>query len=276
MNEIIGIGAQKCASSWLYEVLNAHNETYMSSKKEVDFFSYYYDKGYEWYHRHFDTNLDLISGEISPSYFYNKDVPRRVKAYNPNIKILLCLRDPIKRMYSNHLHEVRAGNISGDNIIFENALVNNPLYLEQSLYIKHIDEWLKYFERNQILVVFQEDINRDPTSVYKKVCSFLNISIDESFSGDFYVNDSTIKNNLVLGYIFETGGKALRCMGLKGIVDGVKRNGFVSRLYKGSKTHLKDIVPPPRPETETELRSILSAYDSELKNVLGISRLPWD
>jgi len=276
MNDFIGIGAQKCASSWLYEVLNSHSQAYMSDTKELDFFSYYYDKGYEWYHRNFYSNGNLMSGEISPSYFYDQDVPARVKRYNKDIKILLCLRDPVKRMFSNHLHEVRAGNVTGENTIFENALNNNPLYLEQSLYAKHLKRWLKYFEKDQILVVFQEDINNNPIEVYKQVCRFLNITEDENFMGDFHVNDSTVKKNPFIGMVFELGGVFLRRLGLKSAVDTLKRRGLISRLYKGNKTHLKDVVKPMMSETKSKLRLKISESDAELKVILGLSALPWE
>ena len=50
---MIGIGAQKCASSWVHAALGVHPQIGVSEPKEVDFFSYYYDRGYQWYETHF-------------------------------------------------------------------------------------------------------------------------------------------------------------------------------------------------------------------------------
>ena len=50
---VIGIGAQKCASSWVHSVLGAHPQIAVSEPKEVDFFSYHFDRGYRWYEGHF-------------------------------------------------------------------------------------------------------------------------------------------------------------------------------------------------------------------------------
>ena len=52
----IGIGAMKCATTWISECLRYHPEIYMSSPKEIHFFSAYYDKGLDWYLNHFQES----------------------------------------------------------------------------------------------------------------------------------------------------------------------------------------------------------------------------
>ena len=49
----VGIGAQKTASTWLYGVLASFPQVTTSTPKELDFFSAAFDRGYEWYERHF-------------------------------------------------------------------------------------------------------------------------------------------------------------------------------------------------------------------------------
>src|SRR5450432_1780443 len=66
----VGIGAQKCASTWLHSILAEHPEVAVPEVKEVDFFSYRYDYGYQWYERCFRSSKPARArGEISPSYF---------------------------------------------------------------------------------------------------------------------------------------------------------------------------------------------------------------
>ncbi|MEO1188983.1 MAG: sulfotransferase, partial [Pseudomonadota bacterium] len=102
--EVIGIGAQKCASSWLHAIAGSHPGIGTSDPKEVDFFSYYFDRGYRWYERHFEAAPGTrVCFENSPSYFHDPRAPGRVSAYNSGMKIIVLLRDPIKRAFSNHL-----------------------------------------------------------------------------------------------------------------------------------------------------------------------------
>src|SRR5512145_3457050 len=78
----VGIGAQKCASTWLHRMLEAHPQVCVPAVKEVDFFSYRYDRGYQWYERRLTTGSDgtvrTARGEISPSYFCEPSVPERL------------------------------------------------------------------------------------------------------------------------------------------------------------------------------------------------------
>ena len=176
----IGIGAQKCASSWLYRVLQEHPEVAVSEQKELDFFSFRFDRGYQWYEQHFESaGQQDIRGEISPSYLCEESVPRRVAEYYPDMKIIVSFRDPIERALSNHRHEVRLGHISVENNNFEAGLKNNPMYIEQGLYATHLKRWLEHFPQQQIFVVLMQDIENDPQAVVKRLYSF--VGVDESF-----------------------------------------------------------------------------------------------
>ena len=172
----IGIGAQKCATTWIYEILRDHPEVTLSHKKEIDFFSYHYDHGMQWYKDNFvDSAQSKVVGEISPSYFHEPAVPQRVKHHMPQAKLIVSLRDPLQRSISNHKHEVRVGHFSGDDLSFEAGMANNPMYVEQGLYAKHYSRWCEYFPPEQIFVVFYEDIVKDRYAVAKNIYRFLDI-----------------------------------------------------------------------------------------------------
>lgn len=275
MITFIGIGVQKCASSWIYEVLKGSNQTCLSDTKELNFFSYFFDQGFEWYESNFLVNNESVVGEISPSYFYNSDTPKRVFEYNPEMKIVISLRDPIKRMYSNHLHEVRAGNVSGDNLIFENAIRNNPLYFEQSCYAVHIKKWLAYFPSENIHIVFQEDVAKSPKLVSDTLCDFL--AIDRlPLIETVKVNESLLDKNRVLGKALNIGGDIFRKLGLKESVNTLKRTKLLGTLYTDNKIHISETVPHISPEYQSHLQELFVPRDQELKSLLEIKHLPWE
>ncbi len=176
----IGIGAQKCASSWLYEILRDHPEVCLSPEKEVNFFSYNFDRGYQWYERHFPSNLseNKISGEISPSYFHNPSVPEYAKNYNAELKIIALLRHPVKRAISNHKHDIRTGNLQGENLSFEAGIKNNPSYIDQGLYSTHLKRWLNYFPKDQVKIILVDDIEENPEKVVREVYEFLSVNTE--------------------------------------------------------------------------------------------------
>lgn len=123
--DIIGVGAQKCASSWLHALVSSHPEIRISNAKVVDFFSCYLDRGYHWY----GSRFELMSGakvyfECLPDYPHDSRAPARAHAYHSDMKALVLLRDPAKCASSNQKHEVIKGSIPP--IRFEGGRANNP------------------------------------------------------------------------------------------------------------------------------------------------------
>jgi len=173
----IGIGAQKCATTWLYDLLDMHPEVGLSHLKEIHFFSQYFGYGLQWYQSHFadvDPQSSVI-GEFSTSYFCDHESPRRIKQCYPDAKLILMLRDPIKRLQSNHKHEIRVGHLTGPDFSIEAGIKNNPTYVEQGLYATHLERWLEYFDRDQIHIVFFDQLKSDPGAVETQLYEFLQI-----------------------------------------------------------------------------------------------------
>lgn len=159
----IGLGAQKCASSWIHRVLGDHPEIFASEPKELDFFSHHYNRGYSWYEHCFEPGAGARArGEISPSYFCDPLAPTRVRDYDPALKLVLALRDPVSRAFSNHLHEIRKGFYHCPDLRFESGLARNPMYVFQSRYGSHLEAWTRAFPLSRILILVQEEIHTDP------------------------------------------------------------------------------------------------------------------
>lgn len=273
----IGIGAQKCASTWLYRILGEHPDVAVSTVKEVDFFSYRFDHGYQWYERHFEhgTNARAI-GEISPSYFCDEDTPARIKDYLPDAKILVSFRDPVERAVSNHKHEVRVGHYTGPDFSFDAGLRNNPMYLEQGKYATYLKRWLMHFPREQILVVFQEDVESKPLEVAREVYRFVGVNADytpvglrERFNPSFGIKRrwlADLKDSLY---------QVTRSPSLRWLWDGAASLGF-KKLYRSTNTvTAEQALPPMSAEQKAALRRLFAAEVAELEQLLGCSLAHW-
>lgn len=271
---LIGIGAQKCASTWLYGVLQQCADVRVSDDKEVDFFSYYFDRGYEWYERNFaDAGDRRHRGEISPSYFIHPDAPARVAAYNPDMHILVTLRDPVDRAYSNHLHEARKGHISGANLDFEAALSNNPLYRDQGCYARHLARWFDHFPRDRIHVFFQEDITADREAMARILTDRLGVPPLEDFL-DLRANESVRYRNPGLGQALWRAGNFARQQGLGRAVETVKSAPGIRHLRAANREPMRDIVPPLQADTAAALTEFYAADVAQLETLLDCP-VPW-
>lgn len=199
----IVIGAMKGGTTSLYRYLLQHPAVGGSEKKEVSYFREEYRRGPAWYRGHFPTRglarrvrkqmgITPAIGEGSVGYLIAPQVPRLVHEYNPEMKLIALLRDPVARAYSHHQHQMRLGaeSLSFEEALEEEAalspgemedmLVNSRIpqrkpYLWSGRYIEHIEHWLDVFPRGQLLLLCSEDLYRDAAAVMVDVVQFLEL-----------------------------------------------------------------------------------------------------
>lgn len=273
----IGLGGQKCASSWLYQVFNDHPDAFVSTPKELNFFSSLYERGCQWYESHFTEAAGRLAvGEISPSYLPDSDAPARAHAYAPNLRIILALRDPVERAYSNHLHDIRLGYYKGTDLSFEAGLENNPMYVEQSRYARHLSRWLAFFPMSQVLVVLQEEIRADPVAQARRVYEFLGIAAEHT--SDFIgrrANESYLPKSRSWENFIRSAGAMTRRSGFAWLDSLLRRTGAISALHRGNRLEIRDIVPPAMDATRARLHATLADDTLRLAQILGRKKLPW-
>ncbi|MEM9395652.1 MAG: sulfotransferase domain-containing protein [Pseudomonadota bacterium] len=272
---VIGIGVQKCATSWMHSVLGAHPQIGVSHPKEVDFFSYYFDRGYEWYERHFSRLADNPARcDTSPSYFYDARAASRAWHYNEDLKIIALLRDPIARAYSNHLHEVIKGHIAPQT--FEEGLRNNPAYLEQGRYFTHLKRWLEVFGPQQVLVLLAEEVHADPVRSAAKVYDFIGVDTDfVSAVASERRNVSDIARFPLLRRALRGGGDLMRKVGLEEQLVRLKSTAPVAGLLKANSAALRDWIPPMNESTRHQLIEYFAPEVVDLADMLNRQSLPW-
>lgn len=208
--EFLIIGAQRCGTTSLYKYLARHPQFRSATlrTKGVHFFDTRYDKGLAWYRAHFPTiwyrawfrtrhGADLVTGEASPYYLFHPHVPYRIAQHLPGVKLIVMLRDPIERTYSQYQHEASRG--FEDAPSFEEALDREPerldgevermnadpdykslshqhhSYMARSRYAEQLDVYRSLFPAGQILAVKSEDFFSDPGLEYARMLEFLGL-----------------------------------------------------------------------------------------------------
>jgi hypothetical protein len=262
----------------LHAVLRGHPNAYVSVPKELDFFSSFYDRGFQWYEANFaGASGQRAIGEISPSYLSDHDAPARAQAYNAAFRIIVALRDPVERAYSNHLHEIRLGHFSGSDLSFEAGLANNPTYVEQSKYATHLARWLEYFPLCQMHIVFQEEIQSDPREAARRLYTFLGIdpghvsASTEGRSNETYLAKSRSEEKVVRGI-----GRVIRKHGFGWFDRLLRRAGVVSALHRRNRLDIRTVVPPMTAESRERLQLTFGPETIQLAAILGRESLPWE
>lgn len=222
-------GFPKCGSTALHYYLDEHPEIFMSKQKELHFFTNQIlakqnngagdkevkstqIKSLEAYKNCFkNVKNEIAIGDTSPSYINYPEVFPKIKAQLNNPKVIILLRDPIKRAHSNYLHLIREHR---ETLDFYNALLQEKrrkelnysdfwYYTFNSLYFDKIVEAKKIFDH--VLILTQEELNKNTPETVKKVFSFLGVS--ESFIPQNldrrYNPGGSYKTNFITRFIFK-------------------------------------------------------------------------
>ena len=191
------IGAMKCGTSSLHNYLAQHPGVIAPLRKEVHYFDLHYDEGELWYRANFarsgEPGLNLDS---SPYYLAHPLAPQRAHALVPNARLIVLLRDPVRRAYSHYWHE---RDKQRETLPFEEAIAAEPTrlgddeqrlargeirhsrahqhfgYLARGRYAEQLERWWQVYPREQTLVLRFEDLAREPMSVLGRTLDFLGL-----------------------------------------------------------------------------------------------------
>ena len=204
----------------MFELLIRHPRIFIPQRKECRYFSCMPDnfsgpntvhpndiiKSLEKYQGLFKkTRPGQLRGDVSPDYlyYYRNAVPRILDEVNAQVPIIIILRNPIDRAYSNYLHHLREG---WENLSFEDALDAEEQrraanwawgwnYVDVGLYAEQVKAYLDNFER-VLLLLFEEDIVTGRAT--GKVLDFLNLEPFQAGPDNVHVNVSGYPQNRVL------------------------------------------------------------------------------
>lgn len=99
--DVVMIGMSRAGTSFMYHNLQKHPEIFLPSRKEVCYFAHNFSHGKHWYKRFFkDKHRNEIAVDICGVYFTDSDSLRRIKESNPNVKVILSIRDPYEWIFS--------------------------------------------------------------------------------------------------------------------------------------------------------------------------------
>jgi hypothetical protein len=186
--DIIGIGVQKAATSWAAHVLNLHPKVWFPSEvahkgKEVRFFdTKNWQQGPAWY-RQVMTPPDstLLSADVSPGY--SRIARPRVRTcldIAPEARLFLLLRSPVFRDWSSLLMDANRSGFDVANASFVDLMVfyDHQNIQQFTTYARTLRIWQEFY-REKLLVLFYDDLVRDPASIFTELCTHVGIDPED-------------------------------------------------------------------------------------------------
>ena len=203
--DFLVIGAKRCGTTSLYQHLPEHPCISKSPYDNMGFFNDNFHLGVNWYKSFFPTTFtrnkikskfgDFLAFDVTTKYMEEESTANNVYQTKPNMKIIIILRNPVDRAYSQYHLSVRqaAERRSFEDVVEENMnrlnkeshehheikprfSAKEDNYLKKGLYALQLRYWLKIFPRENILVVSTEEFESNQQIIYNKIFEFLNIS----------------------------------------------------------------------------------------------------
>lgn len=201
--DLMIIGAPRCGTSSLFNMLHQIPGFWGARVKETHFFNTHFDKGLDWYSNHFshapEGNLTL---EATPLYLASPEAPERVKNTLPDVKMVAVLRDPVDRCISHFWwNQDKFG--SDPEVLID----SNHHCVEHGHYASHLERWFDFFPhirrgnrepvlkigrptQSQILIFAAEAFFDMPAAYARHVALWAgldaNVVYNKVFSGDHF------------------------------------------------------------------------------------------
>lgn len=273
------IGAAKAGTSSLLRYLAQHPDICTHQQSEMSFFvlDWEYQTGYSTV---FNTYFDQCDSEgfflaKSAELLYRQDAVLKLRAHNPDIHLIIMLRNPIERAYSSFWFEKRRGREQAAT--FEDALSSNSkrvqvewrqekncMYLEQSRYIDYLPFIFDTFDKKQIHIYLMEDVKKDAVGVCQEIYKYFGLNAE--FTPDIMRrhNSAAKVRSESMAHLMVTPSIGKRLARL--MVPNKIRWYIKQRLTSMNETPFSP--PPIKPETRKKLLAHFDPYNRQLADML--------
>src|SRR5438552_3764770 len=189
--DFIVAGAQKSGTTALHYFLRKHPQIALPDRQEMHFFDddaiFSRPVDYDLLHRHFRPVARAgLAGEVTPSYLYWKPAMERIWNYNPQIKLVVLLRNPVDRAFA-HWNMQRFKD--REPLDFLDALKEEPrriaqpltiesrrfAYVDRGFYCGQLDRVFKFFPREQVKIVKFEHFRDRKQETLDEIFEFLGV-----------------------------------------------------------------------------------------------------
>lgn len=191
------IGAQKAGTTSLYKYISDLGDNFVApQQKELYFFTENYSKGLAYYKAKFPLfrKPGDLTGEATPDYLLYPNAPSRIKKHFPDVRIVVILRDPALRAYSQYQFQNGTDRTHAyDPLSFNDAVSCEPerytaedidqfnenfkyySYMARGRYADQLTRWFKLFPRNRIWIMELNELRQNPEKEINGLFKFLGL-----------------------------------------------------------------------------------------------------
>lgn len=236
--DFVGIGVTKAGTTWLTSCLQAHPEIFIPSRKELMYFveksnGGNYWKGKAWLQKQFSKRkYERIIGEFTTQYVLFSESANLIKENNKEIKVLVCLRNPVDMLYSFYWWKRANFEAPDFQENFDTLVFKNEDFIRRGMYYEQLKRFFSTFSRKDIHIVLYDDIKSNPKLVLKNLYSFLGVNPNfDSPKTSQRVNASKEYKSLFLAKVVNKMLNLLIFLRLQSFTYELISSTFLSRIY---------------------------------------------
>lgn len=297
------VGAPKCGTTSMDNYLNQHPDIFMSQEKELHYFGsdikrypefYCSTEKYEVAFSNWDKEKRV--GETSVLYLYSRLAAREIKAFNPDSRIIIMLRNPVDMLVSYHVHlyyssiqdiadfrkALEEGEkrrfpvpVDEDQITLESIanMLDLRVYRDVVKYSEQVKRYFNVFGRENVHIIIFDDFKKDIAAVYRDTMKFL--GVDEGFQPDFRVLNASRAIG-PLGAVWRPP-RTLRTIARK-LLTPKQREWLVELVFHKLANKIKQGQPVEILDADQKrsLRVELAPEVDKLSNLLGRDLSSWN
>lgn len=181
-------GAAKCGTTSLFEYIRHHPGIFVPLQKELPLF--HCDADAEDVARFINEEFsaarpDQKIGKITPQYLNFEGVEKRLVDHNPEIRVVFLLRNPIDRGFSHYkMLKKHDPQMSSFGELVRRKLGGKHLGSDQEKifgpgrYFEHINKYVNSIGRNQVYIMFAENLEVNALHELSSLFDFLGVKSD--------------------------------------------------------------------------------------------------
>ena len=233
----------------MHALLARHPQVTMASVKETCFFNDHHARGTDWYHELFPPSpWRQAVGEVSNTYLFSPEAALRAREYNPGMRVMSCLRNPVDRTFSHWLFLMRNAELRGT---FEDGLRLRPDLVDRGMYARHLSHWISALGRERVLVLLFDRFVTDRLATYNRLLAFIGVNpASHADMGRAEQLAAAAPRSRFLARVVKEVATWARRAGHPRIIQAVKNSPLPRLLYRA---YGEGERPTMRPETRAML-----------------------
>lgn len=289
------VGAMKSFTTSVAEALSRHEDIFVASVKEPHFFNTDLFKNTDFVSRfltHGFSNIRRVSTlekyltlykpapeaatyivDASTSYLYSKEAALNISEFAPDAKIVILLRDPVIRAWSEYRMNQSIGiefdafrTALDKDLRGERAGKLNPYkrYYRASLYGDQVERYFDHFDSRSIFIAVVDDPRSDFPQIMRSMERFLEIPEDSRLEA--------LKIGVTRAARLKALNRVLYYSGLKGLITRFVPRGLKER---GKEIYYRDETAEMAPEDQVFLAALFEDSTRKLERLTGLDLSHW-